>query len=711
MLITNTSRHVYLAEGNTLKTYSLANLVFLHQTHLDAQITSVYGDAVAVVGTQSGAVYVTTTDTVQPRLLKKFGSPITALFLKNTILGVGTDHGTICVMLINGTETDVLEEREHTAPILGIATDGVDVYVSDMRNRICTFPDHKVYDNFNTYIYHSRYLFASETTSLYCKTKDAFAVCLEHSGNAIQKFVFSRKGSVLFVKEDERVIVYDFNSRTVINEIRARGDFLYDEDRNRLIVVERGELQVVENAADRNLLANDMDAVFFNKLNIEEKIVWSESESSEEAIRVKRKKTDKKRTYEFVTGADDSAVEQTRTKKKGDERPSKTKHLKAEVKPGDNALKSLFGDDAFSVDENPAVHKAAAPTQAALHAEQDVGHFMPSSVIVGTGHLMCYNAIGHLTSIKDEFFNIVELTYHDTSRRSVKIKDTNFCALGAFSSRAILLGTTTSLHFHSESIQWTYQSTEDILLLGITDTLFSVVYKRGILRIYRHSGLEIFNCEFDAIRSVFCYNHSVALLCADAIYAIECDNFTFKKFETRRNADWLYVDNDFYYRVKDRFYVVRNGLSLKVGEVSNAPLCVSGGYLVALSGTNQLYPEPAVEYFRIRLDHCSNGPNILNLTVFDRDDEQVLKAAKEAESAGRHHLAGDLRALVKSVQDPMSDNGQRVGNTDLELDDPVHYRQKENDRWATSDAASKSAASDKEAPGEIRTKRYSPFKK
>lgn len=725
MLIAHSQKHIYTAEGNVLKTYSAEDLTQIHLLSLDSVVLSLCCDEAVVIGTTNGSLY--TVAAGKPRILRQFKSPISALFLKGTILGAGTECGTVCVALLRDTELVVLEEREHAAPVLGIVTDGVTTYISDMRNRICTFPDRKTYDNFNTHICYSKYFFASESFFLYCKTKEAFAVCLEHSiGVEIEKFMFSSTGSVLFVVEKNKAFVYDFNKREVINEVEVEKDFVYDEDRNRIVFLKGRELATIENIADRDLLRQPMDDVFFKESKIEERIVWSDSECSDEALQITRKKKKKNVCYEFVaedqntTSSNASAVSR-REKDKKDKNSHLSRVFQAETQPVQRVGLGILFEDASSYEQkihtdnippvqNKGHHVCLGDECESLRKR---GPFMPSSVTCNGSSLMCYSTLGYLISMKDEFFSLVELRYHDNSRSSMKIKDTNFCTMGVFVEEVVLLATTKSLHFYSENIEWIHKSVEEVTLLGMSEDILGVVYALNILRIYKHSGLELFNCEFEAVDSICCHKQTAVVLCGRLLYRVDSAAFTCEKFDVIGGANWMYVDDYVYYRVKNRVYVLRNGLSLRIAEIENIPLCVSGGYLLALSGSVRLHPEPVVEYFKMRLEHNSSCPNTLNFVVLERDDGQLAKIAKEAEVHGRHRIAEDVRTLIMdSCQiDPNESLSPKDAHTEEDM--PAHYREKENDRWVHVEGLGDTGHTEKKSTsfGDIKTKRYSPFRK
>lgn len=726
MLIACSQTHIHTAESKVLNTYNAEDLTQTHQMLLDSAILSLCCDAALIAGAENGALYTIAAE--KPRILRQFKSPVSALFLKGTILGAGTECGTVCVALLRDTELVVLEEREHAAPVLGIVTDGVTTYITDMRNRICMFPDRKTYDNFNTYICYSKYLFASESFFLYCKTKEAFAVCLEHStGAEIKKFMFSSTGSVLFVVEESKVFVYDFNKRVVINEVEMERDFIYDEDRNRLVFLKGGELVTVENIADRDLLRQPMDDVFFKESKIAEKVVWSESECSDETLQITRKKKKKNVSYEFVakgpniTSSNAPAVLQHGNERKG--RNSRLLQvLQEETQPVQKTGLSVLFEDASSNEQQRHTDE--------MHAMQTKNHFvglgdkcevprkrepfMPSSVLCDRSSLMCYNTLGYLISTKDEFFSLVELRYHVKSRNSMKIRDTNFCTMGVFVEGSVLLATAESLHFYSKDIEWMHKSAEKVTLVGISEDILGVVYCQSVLRIYKHSGLEIFNCEFEAVDSICCYKKTAVVLCGNLIHCVDSATFTCVKFDVICGANWMYVDDHVYYRVENRVYILRNGLSLRIAELDNIPLCISGKYLLALSKNFRLHPEPAVEYFKMRLEHNSSCPNTLNFVVLERDDDQLAKIAEEVEEQGKHRIADDVRALmaIRGQKVRMEESaGPRA--TDAEEDMPAHYREKENETWMHFGGNDDIARAEKRSLsfGDVKTKRYSPFKK
>lgn len=721
MLIACSQKHIHTAEGSVLKTYNADDLTQAHQVSLDSAILSLCCDAAVVIGTDSGSLYTIAAE--RPRMLRQFKSPVSALFLKGTILGAGTECGTVCVALLRDAELVVLEEREHAAPVLGIATDGVTTYISDMQNRICTFPDRKTYDNFSTHICYCKYLFASESFFLYCKTKEAFAVCLEHTtGAEIKKFVFSRTGSVLLVVEESKVFVYDFNKRAVINEVEVGGDFVYDEDRNRLVFLRGRELATIENIADRDLLRQPMDDVFFRESKIEERIVWSEGECSDEAVQITRKKKTKSVSYEFVAKDTNTPSSNAPAAHRHGDKKDKNTHLsrvfQPEAQPARKTGLGVLFDDASSSEQQ----RHADSTQTTERDEHREGvceapskrePFMPSSVRCGGSILMCYSTLGYLISTKDEFFSLVELRYHDNSRSSMKIKDTNFCTMGVFADGAVLLATAASLHFYSESIEWTHKSAEEVALVGISEDILGVVYGQGVLRIYKHSGLELFNCEFEAVDSICCHKQAAVVLCGNMLLRVDSATFTCERFNVIGGANWMHVGDHIYYRVASRVYVLRNGLSLRVAELENIPLCVSGGYLLALSGSARLHPEPAVEYLKMRLEHNSSCPNTLNFAVLERNDDQLAKIAEEAEEQGRHRIADDVRALMGGGRRAEQREGTGPRTAHAEEDVPVHYREKENEKWEHLEVASGAMHAETKAAsfGDIKTKRYSPFKK
>ena len=729
MFLSCTREQVYRADGDTIDAYSLEDLRILGRHKSDSSISSLCCDSVALFGTQGGGLYLLVTPSEKPHLLKSFGSPVTALFLKDSVLGVGTDSGRVCVMLLKNRDLVAIDERKHSAPILGIATNGVDIYVSDMLNRICVFPEHKIYDNFHTHIYYCRYLFSSESTLLYCKTKDAFAVCLEHvSSEPISRFFFNHTGSVLFIKESSRVAVYDFNSRAVVNEVFFVGDCVYDDGRNRLIVYENGEFRVFDGVVSADLLQRSMDEVFFKQNKIEERIVWSEGEhSDEEVVRTRRRPEKRAPKYEFVTGDSQNTTKESAGGKSG--KRSKASHVSTDThaykqwKSKESSLQELFeqgsehnASDAENTEPCPVRTVQAANSE--VPAAEDVHKiFMPSAIRSGEGHLMRYSNTGYLISTSGEFFNTVELIYHDKSMKSVRIKDTSFCSLGTFSGDSVLLGSATSLHFYSKLFEWCYKSAEDVSLVGASSMFLCVVYEKRTLRIYRHSGLEVFNSDFDQVQSIFCSEESVLVLCgAKTLWEIQLHNFGCRKFDTLGKVDWIFASGgEIYYRsCGRRVYQLRGQLSLQVVETDSPPLCVSGDHLVVLSSTMRLYPEPVIEYFKIKMECRSNGPNVLNFCVLKRDEEQLRRVEGELADAGKAQMARDIRLVVEDAGAPAEApqmHTQDMGGTDSSEEQP-HYRETENIHWDGSGTAnSSSTAKDAGCSFQVKTKRYNPFKK
>ncbi|KAG5859529.1 hypothetical protein KMI_06g10530 [Encephalitozoon hellem] len=524
---------------------------------------------------------------LKERVVCEMKTPVTAIFHLDGFVYCGSEEGTIHVYGIavtsdvgevKGVECSLgselsnemfasedtqcgfrfVKSMKHPGPVTQICSDGTEVFVADIRNKITVYPSRRTYDIRSPKLRYKNYIFASERNMLYCRTRNAFATYMT-TEKPISDYAFSMKGGILFAQCRDGVHVIDFNSRKTIKKIDVPGRFVYDDDRNRVVWFDGKKFASIENILEG--LDGGMEDVVFRGDGLVEKKVRIEEEDEWPAERHRgdeeRRRTPK-RKYFRVCG--ESGYESS------------------EWRSNEERKKMVDSDEYSEELEHESKAVASIPTQ---KAEME--------------GLLCYNSEGYMVCIRGESSDRVEVIYHDVSRRKIEVSGVCGYVLGSFCKDNIVVGNGKKIFFYTgKSPMW--EKEVEAKMVSISERI--VVIFSSVLQVFRHDGAEIFNCLIPDVHAMCCHLEVIAVFCRELIL-IDLFKST-ERFFLPSPVDFACFDEigRIFYRIDGRIYQVYKGLPVRVCEVLTQPLAVVRGNVISLGSSRRLFPSPYVEYTR-----------------------------------------------------------------------------------------------------------------
>jgi hypothetical protein len=592
----------------------------------------------AYIGFSDGVVLALNLHSLVEARITNLAAPVSALFCGDGLLYCGNEDGAIHIYSIREeeaahisstlmgslTESEddprtgphavfrLVKSMRHPAPITQICSDGAEMLVADMRNKVTVYPAGRTYDMKSPALRHKNYVFASEKNMLYCKTKEAFAVYLGLK-STISNYVFSRNGGVLFVQCGAKVTVVNFNERTTIREMKIEGSFVFDDDRNRIVWMDGDVPQAAENVLDREY--EEMDRIRFREDKMVEKRVrgYEDKEADEQASCLVndggKKEVPKKRHIgsRHARGPDEEKMGRLSINKHrgaGDrspvsrpKKPSTSHHRSGEFSSSESSLNSGTNPRMVesSEEEGPLLARA----------------FVPSSVETPEANLLCYTADGFMLSVMQR----IEVNFHENTRPKIEISNVHGCRMGAFCGDKVVLCNDSRLFFHSPEAKW--EKEMRARTVAVTEKMVVVVDDE--LRVFEPGGTEIFNCLIPCIHTLCCHGTTIAVFCNELVL-IDLLHKT-ERFMLPARVSFACFDEcgRLFYKIEGGLFHLYKGLSVKLCAMSEHPLLVHRRNVVSLAESLRLLPSPHINYTRV----LDGAPGALLLGVEDNESEEV----------------------------------------------------------------------------------------
>lgn len=592
MKVERNKNFVLRLHRDRLSVIDILTLTVFHQQDCQGASVIACSEDYCFVGSSTGRLAALNLFNLEETLVCTMGSPVTALFHLDGFVYCGSEEGLVQIYAVipeSGREhgeptstflssiADVLNDpfseggtsfafkfirsMRHPAPIMQICTDGVEMLVADMRNKVTVYPSKKTYDMRGSCLRYKRYVFASERGMIYCKTKNAFAVHVTLD-SPIDDYRFSNNGGVVFVRSGTVLHVVDFNEKKVVKEVSIGEGFVYDDGRNRIVKLDGDSVTVVDGILQREY--EEMENVRFRGDNIVEKRIKGLEDADEEVV------------SKYVDCGSKREMQKKYFKTRMDESPGRDR---------------VFGRNA--VQERTSVIESSEEVD--MVVVETARAFNSSAVETEDATLLCYNLEGFMISLRSGDANKVEVNYHDVARRKIETSDVNGCVLGAFRDGNVVLANRSRMFFVSHSQRW--EKEIEARVLCITNEV--VVAVSDAVRIFRLDGEEIFNCLIPDIHTVCCHSKTIAVFSRELV-VIDLFSAT-ERFLLPSPVSFACFDERgrLFYRIRDQLYYLYMGLSVKVCDVPTHPLAVFGGNVVSLTQARKLLPHPCVNYTRL----------------------------------------------------------------------------------------------------------------
>lgn len=520
---------------------------------------------------------------LKERVVCEMKTPVTAIFHLDGFVYCGSEDGTIHVYGMTG-ESDgreaksaggslwseisnemfpdedfqcrfrLVKSMKHSGPVTQICSDGTEVFVADIRNKITVYPSRRTYDIRSPKLRHKNYIFASERNMLYCRTRNAFATYLTIE-KAISSYTFSMNGGILFAQCRDDVYIIEFNTRKIIKKIDVPGRFLYDDDRNRLVWFDGKKFSSIENVLEKEY--GGMEDVMFRGDELAEKKIRVEEAVDEGSL-------------ERCKGEE----ERRRVQKRRYFKASET--YEASEWSSNEERKRMIDSDEYSEEVG---EKSKTRDSGQMPKEE-------------ADNLLCYNSEGYMICIRGESSDRVEVIYHDISRRKIEVPGICGCVLGSFCKDNIVVGNGKKIYYTGEFSKW--EKEIEARMVSVSEKM--VVVFSGILQVFGLDGTEVFNCLVPDVHAMCSRLDTIAVFCRELIL-IDLFKSTERLF-LPSPVDFACFDEAgrIFYRVDGRMYQVYKGLPVRVCEVQTRPLAVVRGSVISLGASQKLFPSPHVEY-------------------------------------------------------------------------------------------------------------------
>nr|AGE95507.1 hypothetical protein ECU02_0870 [Encephalitozoon cuniculi] len=512
--------------------------------------------------------------------------PITAVFHLDGFVYCGCEDGTIHVYGMtggNGCGSDVpgsleadlsnemfldaadgagfrlMRSMRHPGPVTQICSDGAELFVADMRNKITIYPSKKTYDIKGPKLRYKNYIFASERNMLYCRTRSAFATCLTVE-KPISDYVFSMNGGTLFAQCRDTVYVIEFNTKKTLKEMDVPGRFVYDDERNRLVWFDGRRFHSIDDIVENGCRGME-DIVFRGDGLVEKKIRVGEE------------------TDENVVERHDNYGTPRKSQKRkyfGVYRENRDEGL--DGRRDDEEKRRMIESDEHS--EEPGIGCTAGTSRAVLEME--------------AGSLLCYNSEGYMTCIRSEGCDRIEVNYHDVSRRKIEVPGISGCTMGDFCKENVVVGDGRKIFYIGLSSRW--EREVEARAIAVSEKMVVVLSEE--LHIFGLDGSEIFSCLIPDVHAVCSRSDTIAVFSRELIL-INLFRST-ERFLLPSPVDFACFDESgrIFYRIRGKMYYLYKGLSVRACEVPTQPLTVFKGNVISLGSSRRLFPSPHVEYTR-----------------------------------------------------------------------------------------------------------------
>lgn len=579
-------------EKGKLVIVDLLTLTVFHRREWGVGAVMACSDEYVFVGDVSGALVALGLFDLREREVCRMKTPVTAVFYLDGFVYCGSEEGSIHIYgvvekcsgesgneeMLSSLGTDITNEMfasggdeakfrlvrsmKHPGPVMQICGDGTELFVADMRNKITIYPSRKTYDIKGPRLRYKNYMFASERNMLYCKTRSAFATYITLD-DPISDYVFSTNGGVLFVRCGGAVHAIEFNTRKALRKIEVEGEFVYDDDRNRIVWVSGGKVGSVEDVLEGE--HKEMDDILFREDGlVEKKVRMGEEMDPEVASR-------------YADCESRSAVRKRKYFKANEEWLGEPEEWQKRDERRGTVIESDEEPEGENAEDKPALSVQA------LHTKE--------------GGLLCYNSEGYMVHIQGEGPSRIEVNYHDVARRKIEMPGIDGCIIGSFCKNSVIVGDGRKIFYTGPSHRWEREVKARIVCAGEN----MVVVLSDELQVFGLDGSEVFSCLIPDVHAICCCGDTIAVFSRELI-VIELFKST-ERFLLPSPVDFACFDENkrIFYRINGKMYYLYKGLSVRACEVGRRPLAVWKGHVVSLGASSRLFPSPHVEYTRFDL--------------------------------------------------------------------------------------------------------------
>lgn len=660
---------IYLNENTVLKEFTKT-----YNYNISAlQISQTF----CVIGLFNGDVILLNLNDKNEHKIHKFGNKVSCIFIIGDFYYFGADNGKIIVFYINNADenlhsessmfigetitsdiaisnTDALnykivKEIQHNAPIVSIVNDGEKTYILDCKGKITLYGENKGFDISASCMIFCDYLFASENNMLYCKTETAFA-CRLQTEHEIKYFKFTKLGSVVFIKTENNIFVYNNNTLEKIRKVAlSNGDFVFDEQKNRIIIYDGEKITLENNVIPHiSLLSQKMEKIVFAATKIKEKKIKDKIDGiqddfptskyvepghtkhldNETSNKNRRKKTNITKIYSKTsddsvdleiddeiykkTKFDDKTYKETNNKSTSKTQTrlnsSKTKTYKniddyrdknaENDEEYDNIVVSEdnYEPDSYDEMDNSSTYQNNNETvtyKSRIQNEEinePVNAFTSGSLKdeINNVEILCYNRTGYV--IKHE--KLIEVIYHDNEYPKKEYIE-NF-KIASVTLIGTLFANDEVLAYKSEN-EWT-KSIKNIKLVQATNRMLSCVTE-NLITFFLPCGLVLYSALVQTPITICAENEKTVLFCKNEMLIfdqnLECSRVYFNFVVSFCDIE----SNIIYFINKNILYSVVNNIFIKLIETNKNPLCVNNKHLIVCNGN--VFPQPNIEYYKI----------------------------------------------------------------------------------------------------------------
>ncbi|KAH9412102.1 hypothetical protein HK407_02g02530 [Ordospora pajunii] len=659
MNICKNKEFVNVVDDGVLLVMDIITLAIIHRKEYGAGAVIVCSEEHVFVGTGDGVLAMIDLLSMNETIVFKSNAPMTAVFYLDGFLYCGSEEGVIQVYGVAGesnvqrssiplssmcSESDgmdsahamplihLVKEIKHSAPVRMICSDGVELFVADMRNKITVYPSKKVYDIVAPSLVYKNYVFASERSMLYCKTRNAFSTCLAME-ERICEYVFSENGGVLFVRCGEEVSVVDFNSKEVVKKMRLGGMFVYDDDRNRILRYEAGVMKCIEGVLDKEYPSMN-DVVFRADEIVEKKVRVDGMEDGAERVYSGNDEAKRpKRKRECMEAAEYAGYENLRV--------FFDESVEARRELSDLWMKT----DSSEVYEGYGVKDCGSAQYQCLQG-----------ISTNEGLLLCYSIEGYMICVKNGSIHRIEVSYHDVTRRTIEVDDNNGCTHGGFCGDNVAVGNGSMVFYTGPGMKWEKKIASKAIC--VSDSM--IVTLEDEIRIFDYTGKEIFNCLIPNAHMICCYGRTIAVF-GNELFVIELFERT-SRYMLPYAVSFACFDEigRLFYVMNKKMYCLYKGLAVRMCDVSTDVLTVFKNNIVLLSKSKRLFPSPHVEYTALNvplyIEH-DEGTSIQQMNMNEVDNKE--NADHNAQHISAETTQNENLLNVSTKQDVNQVNSKR----------------------------------------------------
>lgn len=502
---------------------------------------------------------------------------ITTLFSIDNLLHVGFETGLINVYVFNEHVCKFSRSFQHSGPIISMASDRVNTYVSDYRNKITMYPEVRSFDFTGPKLYFKKYIFCTSENSVYTRSNGTFGL-LFSVNETIEDLVFSEQGGLFFLKTERGIGCYDMigNERTHslskdFTVINKNGKCFIAYEKNGKIELE-----------DTYINDNAMEEIVFSKLNIAE-------------IPVEGKEFDEKHAGKSIF-IDDGFKRQIRSKKTArGVRKSISKY--SESSEREESEDELFDSE---VENNSEINKCNADEYSIKNYpvkkySSDLPSFnnnYKTNPREDSTTLLFYSREGYMISLQSDLSCQVSIHYHDRMATTIQFKDKEKSRLGCFYNDKFLLSSGELLNFNDV---WQHKILSKFIGLN-NKHIFSM--DENILSIFDYSGKLVKEMLVCCPSSLCVSDGQIAIFSESNLLLIEDHFLTNATYIPVKNVEFSCFDNKtLYIKSNDSLFRLENGVFVRILKLKELPLTINGDELITLAEPIKLLPVPEINHF------------------------------------------------------------------------------------------------------------------